>query len=86
MIRNHAVHPGQDIEYVVVNYEKTLRDRVVLAHESIETYDSFYYEMQLVRAIESILSPLGWDQTGLKRELTGKRQSGLVEYNSAPNE
>ncbi|AXG08300.1 type B DNA-directed DNA polymerase (plasmid) [Haloplanus rubicundus] len=80
-----AVHPGQDIEYVVVDDENSSRDRVALAHESIETYDPFYYETQLVRAIESILSPLGWDRTDIKRELTGERQSGLVEYNSAPN-
>jgi DNA polymerase I len=39
-----AVHPGQDIEYVVVDDENSSRDRVALAHESIETYDPFYYE------------------------------------------
>jgi DNA polymerase I len=83
--QNLAVHPGQDIKYVVVDDENTSRDRVALAHESIETYDPFYYETQLIRAIESILSPLGWDRTDIKRELTGERQSGLVEYNSAPN-
>ena len=32
-----AVHPGQDIEYVVVDDEKSSRDRVALAHEAIET-------------------------------------------------
>jgi DNA polymerase I len=39
--RDHdlAVHPGQDIEYVVVDDEKSSQDRVALAHESIETYD-----------------------------------------------
>jgi len=31
-----AVHPGQDIEYVVVDDEKSSRDRVALAHEVIE--------------------------------------------------
>ena len=81
-----AVHPGQDIEYVVLDDENTSRDRVALAHESVETYDPFYYETQLVRAVESILSPIGLDQTDIKRELTGERQSGLVEYNSTPNE
>jgi DNA polymerase I len=81
--QNLPVHPGQDIKYVVVDDENTSRDRVALAHESIETYDPFYYETQLIRAIESILSPLGWDRTDIKRELTGERQSGLVEYNSA---
>ena len=39
-----AVHLGQDIEYVVVDDEKTSRERVALAHEEIETYDASYYE------------------------------------------
>jgi len=54
-----AVHPGQDIEYVVVDDEKSSRERVALAHEAIETYDASYYETQLVRAVESVLAPLG---------------------------
>jgi DNA polymerase I len=77
-----AVHPGQDIEYVVVDDEKSSRDRVALAHEEIESYDPSYYETQLVRAVESILSPLGWDRIDIKRDLTGDRQSDLDEYNS----
>ena len=77
-----AVHPGQDIEYVVVDDENSSRDRVALAHESIETYDPFYYETELVRAVESILSPLGWDRIDIKRDLTSNRQPDLNEYNS----
>ncbi len=58
--QNLTVHPGQDIEYVVVDDEKSSRDLVVLAHEEVEMYNRSYYETQLVRAVESILSPLGW--------------------------
>lgn len=43
----------------VVDDEKSSRDRVALAHEDVETYDTSYYETQLVRAVESVLSPLG---------------------------
>jgi DNA polymerase I len=64
-----AVYPGQDIEYVVINDEKTTRNRVALAHEEIESYDVSYYETQLMRAVESILAPLGWDRSDIKREL-----------------
>mgnify|MGYP006289789223 FL=1 len=39
-----TIHLEQDIEYVVVDNEKSLRDRVALAHEEIETYDASYYE------------------------------------------
>lgn len=52
------VHPSQDIRYVVIDDESTPRERVVLAHEESDTYDSSYYKTQL-RAVESILSPLG---------------------------
>jgi len=62
-----AVHPGQDIEYVIVDDEKSSRDRVALAHEEIETYDASYYETQLVRAVESVLSPLGIDRTDIRK-------------------
>jgi len=43
-----AVHPGQDIKYVVINDEKSSRERIALAHEEIETYETSYYEIQLV--------------------------------------
>ena len=46
-----AVHPGQDIEYVVDD-EKPSRERVALACEKVETYDPDYYETELVRAVE----------------------------------
>ncbi|WP_336331070.1 type B DNA-directed DNA polymerase [Haloarcula sp. CGMCC 1.2071] len=75
-----AVHPGQDIEYVVVDDEKSSRERVELAHEEIESYDASYYETQLVRAIESVLSPLGWDRTDIQQELSGVREPELTDF------
>ena len=81
--QNLTVHPGQDIEYVVVDDEKSSRDRVALPHEDIETYDASYYETQLVRAIESVLSPLGWDRTEIRRELAETREIDLMEFTTA---
>ncbi|SDN48037.1 DNA polymerase I [Haloarchaeobius iranensis] len=75
-----AVHPGQDIEYVVVDDEKTSRERVALAHEEIETYDASYYETQLVRAVESVLSPLGWDRTEIQRKLATMETATLGSF------
>ncbi|TKX84451.1 DNA polymerase I, partial [Halorubrum sp. SS5] len=80
-----AVHPGQDIEYVVVDDEKSSRDRVALAHEDIETYDASYYETQLVRAIESVLLPLGWDRTDIRRRLAETREVELTEFTAVRN-
>ena len=81
-----AVHPGQDIEYVVVDDEKSSRDRVALAHEAVEMYDPSYYETQLVRAVESVLSPLGWDRTDIRRELAETRELDLTAFTAVPNE
>ncbi|MCU4751319.1 type B DNA-directed DNA polymerase [Halobacteria archaeon AArc-curdl1] len=75
-----TVHPGQDIEYVVVDDDKATRERVALAHEPIERYDPAYYETRLIRAVESLLSPLGWDRTAIRRELEGAREPKLSAY------
>ncbi|GAB3328738.1 type B DNA-directed DNA polymerase [Haloplanus salinarum] len=75
-----AVHPGQDIEYVVVDDEKTSRERVALVHEEIGSYDASYYETQLVRAIGSLLSPFGWDRTDIQQELSGVREPELTDF------
>ncbi|WP_225336096.1 type B DNA-directed DNA polymerase [Halomicrobium urmianum] len=77
-----AVHPGQDVEYVVVDDEKSSRDRVALAHEEIEAYDATYYETQLIRAVESVLSPLGWDRTDIRRRLSALEDTTLRSFRS----
>jgi len=77
-----AVHPGQDIEYIVVEDEKTSRERVALAHEESETYDASYYETQLIRAVESVLSPLGWDRSEIRRELSAEKDTVLSSFGS----
>lgn len=76
-----AVHPGQDIEYVVVDDQKSSRDRVALAHEDITEYDSEYYETQLVRVVESVLSPMGWDREDIRREQLAHDTSKLYREN-----
>ncbi|MXV61884.1 type B DNA-directed DNA polymerase [Natronorubrum sp. JWXQ-INN-674] len=75
-----AVHPGQDVEYVVVDDEKDSRERVALAHEESKSYDPSYYETELVRAVESVLSPLGWEETDIQRELGETRETDLTSF------
>ncbi len=75
-----AVHPGQDIEYVVVDDEKSSRERVALAHKEIEIYDASYYETELIRAVESILAPLDWGRNDIRRELKGTRVVGITDW------
>jgi DNA polymerase I len=45
-----------------------------------ELVDASYYETQLVRAVESVLSPLGWDQNDIRRELNGTRVVGITDW------
>ena len=52
-----AIHLGQDIEYVVD--EKSSRERAALTDKDIDAYDSNYYKIQLVHAIESIFRHSG---------------------------
>jgi DNA polymerase I len=60
--------------------DKSTRDRIALAHEDVETYDASYYEIQLARAVESLLSPLGWDRIDTRRELAGTHETGLEAF------
>jgi len=53
--------------------ERSSRDRVALAHEALETYDASYDETQLVRAVERVLSPLGWGRTEIQQTLAEAR-------------
>jgi DNA polymerase I len=80
--QNLAVHPGEDIEYVVVDDEKSSRDRVELAHEVTDNYDPTYYETQLIRAVESVLSPFGWDRTDIKTTLADTKRETLLGFTS----
>ncbi len=73
-------HPGQRVKYVVVDDARSTRDRVALAHEAPESYDAAYYETQLVRAVESLLSPLGWDCTDVRLALDGHEAPELAAF------
>ena len=52
---------------------------------AIKTYDASYYGTQLVRAIESVLLPLGWDRTDIRRGLAETREVELTEFTAARN-
>ena len=71
-----AAYPGEDIKYVVVDDAKPSQERIVLIHEKVETYDPDYYETELVRAVESVLSLLGWTRSDIRRELSAHEYQG----------
>jgi DNA polymerase I len=73
-------HPGQDVEYVVVDDSRRSSGRVRLAHESLSAYDEAFYTELTMRAGESILSPLGWDRERIERYLSGTTTHSLESY------
>jgi len=75
-----AINPGQNVEYVVVDDAKRSRDRVALVHEDPDRYDARYYRTSLIRAIESILSPLGWDRVDISKRLSGRTESTIIHF------
>jgi DNA polymerase I len=75
-----APHPGQRIRYIVVDDAKSTRDRVAFVHEHPESYDAEYYETQLIRAVESLLSPLNWDRTDIQCALNDYETPRLATF------
>jgi DNA polymerase I len=73
-------NPGQDVRYVVVNDGARSAERVRLHFEECGEYDADYYETLLIRAAESVVSPLGWNRERIRRYLRGDRQLGLSAF------
>ncbi|SHL38665.1 DNA polymerase I [Haladaptatus paucihalophilus DX253] len=72
--------PGQSVSYVVVDDSKKSRERVKLASEEVDEYDVEFYRELLVRATASVLSPLGWRELDIERELEQYTESSLTSF------
>jgi DNA polymerase I len=72
--------PGQDVRYVVADDTKRSMDRVRLPHESCHSYDERFYRRLLIRAAESVLSPVGWDRTRIRRQLARETPTTLAQF------
>ncbi|MFB6214147.1 MAG: type B DNA-directed DNA polymerase [Candidatus Nanohaloarchaea archaeon] len=80
--RQHGIEikPGQRVRYVVRNDNAPPRARVRLAFENTARYDTGFYRTQLVRAAESVLSPLGMDREDVRRELKKTSRKTIHSY------
>lgn len=74
------IQPGEDVRYVVVDDKKDSEDRVNLEFEELSEYDVEYYSDLLIRATESILSPLGWDRHDIRGYLSSTRDASIAAY------
>ncbi len=75
-------HPGQSVEYVVTDDDADTLERVRLAFEDCSSVDADYYAMLLVRACESVVSPLGWDRRRIREHLRDGRTVRLSTFMS----
>ena len=73
-------YPGERLSYVVVDDEADSRDRVALEHEAITNYDADFYAELLLRAAESVCSPLGWRRPDIERYLADRVDASLTAW------
>ena len=75
-------HPGQSVEYVVADDDADGPERVRLPFEFEDdpAYDADHYATLLVRACESVVSPLGWDRSRIRRHLRDGRTVRLSAF------
>ena len=74
--------PGQHVRYVVVDDGAASRERVRLDSEAPEDYDAAFYADLLVRAAESVLSPLGWRRAEIEASLADRTDATIRGYGS----
>ncbi|GAB3686335.1 type B DNA-directed DNA polymerase [Salinarchaeum chitinilyticum] len=85
--------PGQSVEYVVVDDDRSGPERVRLAFETAAassaggsnaatnpTYDAAFYAGRLVRACESLVAPLGWTEGRIRSHLANDRDATLAAF------
>lgn len=75
-------HPGQSVKYVVTDDDADSIERVRLAFEDCPSVDADYYSSLLVRACESVVSPLGWDRRRIREYLRDGRTVRLSTFAS----
>jgi len=71
--------PGQDVRYVVVDDDRSDHDRVRLPFEA-DDYDPEFYVDLSIRAAESVLSPLEWDESEIRRYLRDTEDTRLGAF------
>jgi len=75
-----SLAPGQTVRYVVVNDDGRGIDRVRLPFEDTQSYDVGWYEDAAVRAVESIVSCVGWESEDIRQYLADTTDMTLDSY------
>jgi DNA polymerase I len=72
-----GISPGEDVAYVVVDDDKTSRDRVALTAEQPDCYDNAFYTQLAIRAAAGVLGPFGYTTADVKTVLDDGHQQSL---------
>ena len=79
-IESAGLSPGQTVRYVVVDADARGASRVRLEFEDIGRYDTAWYEDAAVRAVESVLAPVGWREGEIRQYLSGTNDETLASF------
>lgn len=81
-IEDVGLAPGQCVRYVVVDADARGAARVRLDFEDCPRYDVEWYEDAAVRAVASVLSPVGWEEGEIKQyvaETSDETLAGFID-------
>lgn len=77
------IRPGQTIKFVVRDDKADPIERTRLDFEAAQgDYDPDFYTQELVRAAESVLSPLGIDRDDIRRRMSSTSRKNLAQFSS----
>jgi DNA polymerase I len=65
---------------VVVDADARGASRVKLAFEDVPRYDTEWYEDATVRAVESVLAPVGWREGEIRQYLSETKDATLASF------
>ena len=72
--------PGERISFVVTDDACDSRARVALEHEAVTEYDVDFYTELLIRAAESVCSPLEWRRSDIERYLADRIDTSITAW------
>ncbi|AZQ16034.1 type B DNA-directed DNA polymerase [Halorubrum sp. PV6] len=79
-IEGSGLAPGQTVRYVVVDADARGASRVRLEFEAVPRYDTGWYEDIAVRAVESVLAPVGWREKEIRQYLSETKDETLASF------
>lgn len=81
--KHHGIEmkPGESVNFIVKDDEADAMDRTRLEFETEQgNYDPDFYRKELIRAAESVLSPMGFDRDDILRRLSDRETSKLTNF------